>query len=243
MGYDLCVFLVPLQDIDHGDTNEDIWDGEGAYGGFLAAAATMTVSSSSIDDDGDPAGSGALTVRVVGLDTNWAEVTQDVTMDGQTEVTLGTDLIRVYRAYVLTAGSGATNAGDIWVGTGTVTAGIPAVKHAGILTGNGETLMAIYSIPATQADGDTIRQAKILRWYAGVGAAASAYASVALQTREFGGAWRTRQVANISEGSGVDQSLSWGIELGPKADIRIRALTNGVANSSISAGFDIALIV
>ena len=101
-------------DMDAADSNEDVWDGTGAYP-HIAAAAAMTISSSSTDDDGAPVGTGALTVRVIGLDTNWLEVSQDVTLNGQTGVALPTSLIRVYRAYVLTVGTGGVNAGDICI--------------------------------------------------------------------------------------------------------------------------------
>jgi len=221
-------------DMDAADSNEDIWDGTGAYT-FPAAAAAMKISSSSTDDDGDPVGTGALTVRVVGLDANWLEIEQDVTLNGQTGVSIPTSLIRVYRAYVLTAGTGNSNAGDIWIGTGTITAGVPAVKYAGILTGLGQTLMAIYTI----ANG--LSGAKILRWYAYCGAVSASFAEVALQVKESGGAWRTRRMAGVAEGGGVDETLINGIEIGPKADIRLRVVTNGVNNTALQGGFDLEL--
>lgn len=223
-----------IPDIDNGNTNEDVWDGTGAYGGFLAAAATMTVSSSSTADDGDPAGSGALTVSVVGLDADFLEVQQNITMNGQTGVTLATPLIRVYRAWVETAGAGLTNAGDIWIGTGTITTGVPAVRHAGILTGRGQTLMAIYTIPANFNHG------LIISWYASTGAnVTDAYASVALQTREFGKAWRTRRQMDVR--GHMIEALESPIALRPKADIRVRVIDCGTNNARVSAGFDVAL--
>ena len=239
-------FAIPVQkfgripDIDAGDTNEEVWDGEGAHT-LIAAAAAMTVSSSSTDDDGDPVGTGALTARVIGLNASWEEVVQDVTLNGQTAVSLPTSLIRVYRAYVLTAGTGGVNAGNIWVGTGALTAGVPAVKHAGILAGMGQTLMATYSVPTEVASGQTINSALITRWYATVGAVSAAFATVALQTRAFGGSWRTRRIAGIAEGSSIDEEMTWGIEVATKTDIRVRVITNGVNNSAIAGGFDVAL--
>jgi hypothetical protein len=138
---------------------------------------------------------------------------------------------------VVTAGTGGVNAGDIWIGTGTITAGVPAVKYAGILTAMGQTLMAIYSIPSDATGG------KIERWYATIGASQSAYATVALQTREFGGSWRSRRVMGIAEGGMMDDSFRDGyrISLSPKSDIRVRVISNGVNNSTIAAGFDIEL--
>ena len=226
-----------IPDIDGGDTNEDIWDGTGAYA-FPSTATAMKISSSSTDDDGTPtAGTGALTVRVIGLDANWLEVEQDVTLNGQAGVSIPTSLIRVYRAYVLTAGTGEVNAGDIWIGTGTITNGVPAVKYAGILTGLGQTLMAIYTIP------NHVSSARITRWYGACGAVAASFGELALQVKENGGAWRTRRMAGIAEGGGFDETMNnGGITVSPKADIRVRAITNGANNTAIQAGFDLELL-
>lgn len=221
-------------DMDAADSNEDIWDGTGAYT-FPSSAAAMKISSSSTDDDGAPVGTGALTVRVIGLDANWLEVSQDVTLNGQTGVAIPTSLIRVYRAYVLTAGTGGQNAGDIWIGTGTITDGVPAVKYAGILATLGQTLMAIYTVP------NHLSSAKITRWYGASGAVSASFGEMALQVRESGGAWRTRRMMGVAEGGGFDETLLNGITVGPKADIRIRAVSNGVNNTALQAGFDMEL--
>lgn len=240
----LPAFYSPLQkfgrlpEIDSGGTNEDVWDGEGAYV-WPSAASTMKISSSSTDDTAT--GTGAQTVRVYGLNSDWEEIYIDMTMDGQTGVTISTDLLRVHRAYVLTAGTGEVNAGDIWIGTGTITTGVPAVKYAGVSAGMGQTLMAIYTIPVALPDGTKLNGGQIVRWYATIGAAQNAFATVALQTRENGGAWRTRRANGIGEGGWFSEELSFGVNLGIKADVRLRVLVNGVNNSAISAGFDIAL--
>lgn len=240
--YDRVQKFGEIPDIDATDTNEDVWDGEGAYGGFLANATAMTVSSSSTDDVSAGPGTGAHTVRVVGLDTNWQEVVQDVTMTGQTAVNLPTSLRRVYRAYVLTAGTGGVNAGNIWVGSGTVTTGVPANKYAGILANNGQTLMAVYTTPDKDQAGNSYAGARVLKWYASLGGVTSSFATIALQTRENGGAWRTRRKLGVAEGGPVIEEITWGIDVGTKTDIRVRVVTNGANNTLVQAGFDVALI-
>ena len=233
-----------LPDIDSADTNEDVWDGTGAYGGFLDAATAMTVSSSSADDESP--GTGAWGVKFFGLDENLEEVEETLLLTGQTAVSVPTELIRDFRGHITTSGTGETNAGDIWLGSGTVTSGVPANKYAGILATNGQTLMAIYTVPANATQG-----AKIISWYATASASQSAYATVALQTREFGGSWRTRRVIGVAEGaSPVPIPLTWlneegtrigGVDLSAKADIRVRVLSNGVNNTAIEAGFNVEL--
>jgi hypothetical protein len=230
-------------DIDGSDTNEEIWDGEGAYGGFLATATAMTISSSSANDTA--AGTGAKTVTLIGLDSNWLQVSQTVTLNGQTGVAIPISLIRVFRAFVATAGTGEVNAGNIWIGSGDITAGVPAAKYAGILIGLGQTLMAVYSIPANATKGG-----KIVHWYADIGGATATFAAVALQIREFGGAWQTKSFRFARDGHDIDEPMTWvdeeghrrgGIDVNPKADIRLRIVSNGANNTQVSGGFDLEL--
>jgi hypothetical protein len=112
---------------------------------FPAAALQMTVSSSSANDTS--AGTGARTVVVQGLDANYNEVTETVTLNGQTAVTMTASLLRVNYAYVVTAGSGNSAAGNIYIGTGTVTAGVPATVYDIIKVDYNVTTTGSYTIP------------------------------------------------------------------------------------------------
>jgi hypothetical protein len=113
---------------------------------FPAAALQMTVSSTSANDTA--AGTGARTVVVQGLDANYNEVTETVTLNGQTAVTMSASLLRVNYAYVATAGSGNSAAGDIYIGTGTVTAGVPATTYDIIKFDYNNTTTGSYTVPA-----------------------------------------------------------------------------------------------
>ena len=113
---------------------------------FPASAIQMTVSSTSANDTS--AGTGARTVVVQGLDANYNEVTETVTLNGQTAVTMTASLLRVNYAYVATAGSGNSAAGDIYIGTGTVTAGVPATVYDIIKFDYNNTTTGSYTIPA-----------------------------------------------------------------------------------------------
>ena len=101
--------------------------------------------------------------------------------------------------------------------------------------------MATYTIPVTSSAGQSYIGGQIVRWYANAGAAKLAYATVALQTREFGGAWRSRRVMGVAEGGPINEHISFGINLGTKTDIRIRVLVNGENSTAIAAGFDLKL--
>jgi hypothetical protein len=102
---------------------------------IMATGFALDVVSSSTADAA--AGTGARTLRVVGLDAAGAFQTAVVTMNGQTIVTTTTIWTDVWAADVITTGTGRTNAGDIYLiktGTGgVITAGVPATVTSGML--------------------------------------------------------------------------------------------------------------
>jgi hypothetical protein len=130
-------------DID--DSLETVWAQGGLYS-YLAAATQLSVSSSSANDTS--AGTGARTVTLFGLDASYSEISETVTLNGQTAVTTTNSYLRIFRMVVNSAGSGGENAGVIYAGTGTVTAGVPANKYATIAIGDNQTLMALWTVPA-----------------------------------------------------------------------------------------------
>lgn len=89
----------------------------GEYRTPTSATALEFVSSSSNDTSG---GSGAREITVVGLNSDWEEVTQTVTTNGTTAVALGTNLIRLYRWYVSSSGTYATSSAGSHAGTLTI---------------------------------------------------------------------------------------------------------------------------
>lgn len=113
---------------------------------FPSSAIQMTVSSSSANDTS--AGTGARTIVVQGLDADYNEVTETVIMNGQTAVTMTASLLRVNYAYVATAGSANSAAGDIYIGTGLVTAGVPATVYDIIKLDYNNTTTGSYTVPA-----------------------------------------------------------------------------------------------
>lgn len=98
----------------------------GVYQTPTAAAALELVSSSANDTS---AGTGARTVKVIGLNSSWAIQEQTVTMNGTTAVALATDLIRAYSIEVVTSGTYGTAA---------------AASHAGTITLQGSGAGAIW---------------------------------------------------------------------------------------------------
>lgn len=122
-----------------------IWDQGGLYV-YPPAATLMTLSSTNAADTA--AGTGARTVLVMGLDANYVEIQETVTLNGLTAVSTVNQFLRIQQATVLTAGSGATAAGQIYVGTGVVTAGVPATIYAKITLSWNTTQMTQFTVPA-----------------------------------------------------------------------------------------------
>jgi hypothetical protein len=124
---------------------ETIWTPGGIYTSSDTAIA-MTVSSSSADDTSS--GTGARTVYILGINGDGSEVSEIITLNGQTAVTTTKMYTDIQTVTVLTAGSGGVNAGKIYVGSGTVTAGVPAVVYGEIDTGENQSLSGHLRIPA-----------------------------------------------------------------------------------------------
>jgi hypothetical protein len=131
-------------DIDSG-VEETVWTYGGIYS-HLAAPSILTVSSGSTDDAA--AGTGARTVFIEGISGTGAEVSESVTLNGQTAVSTTHAYTEINFVTVTSAGSGGANAGAIYVGYGTVTLGVPAQVYGHILAGYNRSLTGHYQVPS-----------------------------------------------------------------------------------------------
>ncbi len=128
-------------------TNEPIWAQSGTTYPSVTSAQTLTISSSNAADNS--AGTGANTVAVTYVRfSDLVEVTSVFAMNGQTPVTVTTDGYAINAFRVLTAGTNGGNAGTIYVGYGTVTAGVPASILATVVALSNVSQQAIYTVPA-----------------------------------------------------------------------------------------------
>ena len=218
--------------LDVGTSFETIWTGSTLYS-YLAAASVLKISSASTDDAA--AGTGAQTVYIGGLDANYNEINEIVTLDGQTAVNTTKSYLRVFRMYVVTAGSGGTAAGIIYAGTGTVTSGVPANIYGQILVGYNQTAMAFWTVPAgytAYMSGYTILSGSTT---------ANTIFTGALFIREPGGVFRLQSSIKTGSGGGHDHTFDTALRIPEKTDIELRAASS-TAGASATGEFQIIYI-
>jgi len=218
-----------------GNTEETIWTQGGIYS-YPPSASTMTLSSSSADDSAS--GTGARTVSVSGLDANYNEISETVTLNGQTPVSTTQSFLRVFRMVVLTAGSSGGNAGIIYTGTGTVTAGVPTNIYA-IIDGvkDNQTLMMVWTVPA----GYT---AYLYQAHMSTGNSSSTptVLNARIVARPYGGVFNTKATGAINDGT-LAQSYSFPLPFEEKTDIEIRAISSsGSVTFNVSASCEFIYI-
>lgn len=183
------------------------------------SAHTLTVDCASTDEVGH-------FLVIVGLDENWNEITETVTLATQTGNTTTNQFRRVYRAYYVD-GVTITNTGNIDIKVGTT---VVARVRAGL----GQTLMAVYTVPA----GYT---AYVCRGVASCQSGADATGSMFVR---YGGQENFR-IAHTFEVSGTggtyDYTFEFPIAVPAMSDIDVRATVRS-NNARLTATFDLLLI-
>lgn len=223
-------------DIDVLTVPEDVWDYGGVYT-FSAVATTYYISSSDNTD--------TQTVNIQTLtedaDGDWNIDVTDVVLSGQTPVPIVTtsgDLpIRFFRGY--NAGT-TVMGGDVYVyETDTTTGGIPdtATKVRGMITqGEGQTEMAIYTIPSGKVG-------YLDNWYALLTNSKNTYAVVELRIRNLGRVFRIQARAAVDNGANdaYVRNYKYPLKLSAKTDIIVRVTEVGANDTAVASDFDLLL--
>ena len=123
-----------------GSTWETVWS-YGTTKVWPTVAYTLSVVSADADDAA--ADTGAITLRLEGLDDDLAVISETVTLTGTTPVVTTQAFYRLNRAYVLTAGSSRANEGAI-----TITQSTGGIVMGYITAGLSQTQMMAYTVPA-----------------------------------------------------------------------------------------------
>ena len=204
-------------DIDDTSTPETVWSVSNAYPwDSLATDQTLYCLSTAAGDTND--------LEIQGLDANWNLQTEVITLTGTTAVTTTNTFLRVFRMrYLGTSANTGTVTVRVTSGTGTIVGQIDADI--------GQTLMAIYSVPAGHTaylmGGDiTVDANKV--------------AQLDFKIRLFGEFFRTQHTAEVT---GIyDKTFRMPLPIPEKSDIDVMVSTVASPNTRASANFDLILV-
>lgn len=196
---------------------ETVWEYGGLYT-YPTTAVVMTVTSSAGATDN------GVEIAVGGLDENYNETLEIVTLTGLGTATTTTTFIRVFRAYV--AGSQDT--------TGNVTIGNGANVYSYVNADN-QTLQAFYTVPAgytarlVQTDHTISTEQN------------NKFGQIRIIVREFGKVFRTQESFTIDNGT-ITRNYSNPLIIPEKADIEVRAIASG-ANADLHVASTLELFL
>lgn len=125
-------------------STEDMIAQGGTYT-FPEAAIKMDIVSSD-DVDGKtlaPASTGARTVTIYGLSTDFSEISETITLDGTTPVETTNSYYRINNMHVATAGTGGKAAGNITLSEANGT----TYKYSYIALGQTRTRQCVWTVP------------------------------------------------------------------------------------------------
>ena len=217
-------------DIDTTTDPEDLWNSSGLFTGQTTDDEAVEVLSSSAADAA--AGTGARTVEISGLDSNFALQSETVTLNGTTPVDTAGTYTRVHSVRVLTAGSGGENAGTITARHTTTTANVFSV----IPIGENRSGIAAYTVPANYQGWLTHIDADVA-----VAAAAAGWARIQLLVRPSGGVFEVLDQWQVADGERLQREFAMPHKIAAQSDVRIRIDQVSTDNTSVSGGFEMIL--
>jgi hypothetical protein len=232
-GYSVVNKYGTNSDIDTASVPEDVWEAGGVYTGFPSSAENIEILSSSAADAS--AGTGARTVRVMGLDADFNSLSETITLNGTTPAASVGQFIRVHTATVLSAGSGGVNAGTITVRQATTEANV----FLNLNPGRNQSNCSAYTVPA----GYTAYMRSL---HMAIRGTAQANTPAAIEgniwTRAFGGVFRSRRPFVVSSNYRLYDAIYGGIPFTEKSDIVLRVTASSGDNVSVAGGYDLLLV-
>lgn len=215
-----------------GGAPETIW----MYGGkYVYLTSPSTIYAHSTDTEDSATGTGARTITVQGLDANYNLIEETIT--SRSGIASTNLFLRVFRAFVATAGTTTTNEGNVLISTaanggGVVLADIGLIG-TGTTFGLGQTQLALYTIPAGKTG-------YLTSWNIGVGSYNDQVTST-LKTRKFGSdaPFRSTDIMDIPGGLHT-KNYSIPIKLTEKTDVEVIAIAS--TGTQVSSAFEIILV-
>ena len=169
-----------------------------------ATPATVTVSSSDTDDTS--AGAGIRTLTLSGLDSSGDAQSETITMNGQTGVTSANTYSAILGMEGLTWGASTFNEGTVYAGSGSITAGKPAVIMFSIgfdaarSAGGNKGLTAYYVVPNNRTFYGFHLTATV--------GTASKDVQIHIEHSTNGVNWKTEEVFEYESGSAISKPIN-----------------------------------
>ena len=198
--------------VSSGSVLEDVWSGGGQRTLPTSAGVATFVSTSTSDRAG---ASGGIKMMIEGLDGNYVEVSEEVTLDGTSSGVTTQTFLRVNRMYLTSAGVSATN-------VGTISAVVDGTSQAIISAGYGQTVNVGYTVPSSHSVYITSYSYEVGRM------PAAADINVFGQVRLFGtNAWRTLSNIYLDTGSTYSSTPEIALVMPAKTDLRVVTSSTG----------------
>ena len=201
------------------ETEETIWDVGGVYA-YPSSAVKMTATSTNGANDED------VQITLQGLDADYNELSETVTLNGSGTQETNSFFLRVFRAFV--AGSQEPS--------GTINITSTGTTYARITLGDNQTLMAVWTVPAGytaylfQKDTTCLTEAN------------NKFGTIRLIAREQGGVFRTKDKYSVQNGH-AEIGYSTPLPFPEKTDLEARAVgSSSNAALHVSVAFDIVYI-
>lgn len=224
-------------DIDPGTEPEDIWPYGGLFS-FKTSGGQLELVSSSANDSA--AGTGARTVRVDFLSSEYREFSETIVLNGETAVaTTRTDILRINGATVLTAGSLGRNDGVITIrdaGAGTNRATISTFVEGSSTPGQSFLDQMLYTVPAgftmlVYSVDASVNRAMADRWVTG-----------RIYARSSTGVMRTTKAFSLSSDQSYTLAGKMPVAVPEKTDWWVRVINASGTNTDISSSAEAILI-
>ena len=188
-----------------GTSYETIWDGGSTYSYPTVANTVVVTSDGAANDSG-------VKVTVTGLDANYADLSEEVTLNASGTATTGNTFIRVFRSF--NSGSTEMNSDSdnmVLTHSGTTVAQFKGEHN--------QTQMAVYTVPA----GKTFYMKKFS--VSTHSAAGNIFNTIKLICREPNGVFRTHTIFGMKDQ--FDQIIfDVPLKFTEKTDIEVRAKTS-----------------
>lgn len=201
------------------ETEETIWD-VGALYAYPSAAVKMTATSTDGANDED------VQVTIQGLDADYNQISETVTLNGSGTQETNSFFLRVFRAFI--EGSQEPS--------GTINITNTGTTYARITLGDNQTLMCVWTVPAgytaylLQKDVTCLTESN------------NKFGTFRLVSRKLGGVFKTHDKFSL-ENAHTEIAYSTPLPISEKTDIEVRAVGSS-SNSAlhVSAALDIIYI-